>query len=486
MLATAPAPDSLDDLNREFEAADIAGRFALIRERYGETAAASTSAGAQAAVMLHLISKFTPEIPVVFIDTGYHFPETYQYLEQLTGKFPIDLRVYNPAITAARQEALYGKQWEGDAAAQSRYGLINKVEPMDRALKDLKAKAWLSGVRRSQSKERKDFRFIQRQSATVKISPILDWTDDDVANYMLMYELPPHPLVEKGFVSIGDWHSTRPLEAGMTAEQTRFNGQKRECGLHLIAPDPLLFVDEHPDALGDALQDLLAGHQVGCGRRAPHRGRFLDGRHAHHEELVEVAAGDREELAALQQRLVGGGRQRQDALVEVEPAELAVEVERGIREIHDLGGVIGHSHQGNGSSPATERGVAGCRIGALSATAPVDPRPPMALNVPQFRQMERRVREEIHVSDHAPASLQMLLIDGEGEDRDEHMEVRNPFTGDRVAEVAQATEADVHRAVAEARRRVGVHPPAVRAEILEAASRRAAVGHDGGRNERLE
>ena len=92
--------------------------------------------------------------------------------------------------------------------------------------------------------------------------------------------------------------------------------------------------------------------------------------------------------------------------------------------------------------------------------------------------MERRVREEIHVSDHAPASLQMLLIDGEGEDRDEHMEVRNPFTGDRVAEVAQATEADVHRAVAEARRRVGVHPPAVRAEILEAASRMVASRHE--------
>ena len=92
---------------------------------------------------------------------------------------------------------------------------------------------WVSGLRRSQSQSRSERAFAERQKATMKVYPIIDWTDDDVANYMKEHGLPFNPLVYKGYVSIGDWHSTRPMKEGMSAEQTRFDGQQRECGLHL-------------------------------------------------------------------------------------------------------------------------------------------------------------------------------------------------------------------------------------------------------------
>lgn len=215
-----------------FGGLEVAERFAWIRTHYDGKVIASTSAGAQAAVMLHLLRKHAPGIPVVFIDTGYHFPETYQYLETLKESLGLEIEVFNPRMTAARQEALFGKLWEGGREELERYGRINKVEPMNRALQHFGASAWISGLRRSQSKDRGNLDFVTNQTRTTKLYPILDWSDEEIENYFYLYSLPRHPLLEKGYVSIGDWHSTRPLEEGETPEQTRFSGIKRECGLH--------------------------------------------------------------------------------------------------------------------------------------------------------------------------------------------------------------------------------------------------------------
>ncbi|MDH3226921.1 MAG: phosphoadenylyl-sulfate reductase [Thermoleophilia bacterium] len=212
---------------------EAGGRIAEIGRRFGDRAIATTSAGAQAPVMLHLIARHAPEIPVVFIDTGFHFPETYVYLERLREAIDVKVEIYAPTLTAARLEAVHGRLWEGDEAALARYSLLTKVEPMDRALRDHRAAAWISGLRRAHSKERARRELVDRQGQTLKLYPILDWTDEDVAGYMLAHDLPAHPLLERGYVSIGDWHSTRPLEDGMTPEETRFNGIRRECGLHI-------------------------------------------------------------------------------------------------------------------------------------------------------------------------------------------------------------------------------------------------------------
>lgn len=207
-------------------------RIKWLYETYGDRVMASTSFGLQAAVMLHLISENAPKIPVAFVDTGYLFPETYKYIEQLQEKLNVDIRFYQPKLTAARQEALYGKLWEQGEEGNAKYGVINKVEPMNRALQDIGADIWLSGLRRAQSSTRKDRPFAEQQSATIKAYPILDWADAQVNAYYAMNDLPRHPLEAEGYVTMGDWHSTIPVTEGMSAEETRYGGNKYECGLH--------------------------------------------------------------------------------------------------------------------------------------------------------------------------------------------------------------------------------------------------------------
>mgnify|MGYP000455746352 CR=1 FL=1 len=93
--------------------------------------------GAQSAVMLHLVTQQAPQIPVIVVDTGYLFPETYQFIDQLTDRLKLNLKVYQAPITPAWQEARYGKLWEQGVEGIEKYNQINKVEPMARALKEL-------------------------------------------------------------------------------------------------------------------------------------------------------------------------------------------------------------------------------------------------------------------------------------------------------------------------------------------------------------
>ena len=212
-------------------------RLRALYEQLGDRLVVTTSFGIQAAVMLHLIHEHAPKIPVIFIDTGFLFPETYQYAEELTARFNLDLRIYQPTISAARLQAIYGNLWENGKEGADRYGLITKVEPMNRALRETGADVWLSGLRRSQSNTRVDRPFVEQQKKTIKAYPILDWADAQVDLYFHQNGLPRHPLSEKGFVTMGDWHSTRPSENG-SAEATRFDGEKFECGLHLDSGTP--------------------------------------------------------------------------------------------------------------------------------------------------------------------------------------------------------------------------------------------------------
>jgi len=201
-------------------------------ETFGDKLILSTSFGIQSAVMLHLVTQVAPEIPVVFIDTGHLFPETYRFADELTARLKLNLKVYQPLITAARQEALHGKLWEQGRDGLEKYNFTNKVEPMNRAMQELGATAWLAGLRRAQARTREHLDIVQLQKRTYKIHPIADWSERDVYQYLAKNGLPYHPLWEKGYVSVGDAHSSAPLAPGQNAEDTRFNGVKRECGLH--------------------------------------------------------------------------------------------------------------------------------------------------------------------------------------------------------------------------------------------------------------
>ena len=234
--ATSEAPLSSEEsfASSNFHLEDVRPqeRVAWAVEQFSDRLVLSSSFGAQAAVCLHMVTTFKPDIPILLIDTGYLFPETYKFIDELTERFSLNLRVYRSHFSPAWQEARYGKLWEQGVDGINRYNQLNKVEPMKRALAELGARGWIAGIRRTQTSSRKSIPVLVRDGDCIKVHPIIDWTDRDVFQYLKKHDLPYHPLWHQNYLSIGDVHTTRKVEAGMTEEEARFFGLKRECGLH--------------------------------------------------------------------------------------------------------------------------------------------------------------------------------------------------------------------------------------------------------------
>lgn len=225
-------PD-LDSANAELEGATAPEVVRWAAQTFGGRLAVSSSFGAQSAVMLHLVSQHAPGTPVIFIDTGYLFEETYRFSAELAERFDLDVRVFAPRLTAAYQEALYGKLWEQGEEGIRRYLQINKVEPMKRALDELDPLAWLAGLRADQTDHRSGLRVVDTQNDRIKVHPILRWSQEQVDAYMAEHDLPYHPLFDQGYRSLGDWHSTLPTLPDQDPRDGRILGKKRECGIHL-------------------------------------------------------------------------------------------------------------------------------------------------------------------------------------------------------------------------------------------------------------
>ena len=147
-------------------------------------------------------------------------------------RLSLNLKVYRAELSPGWIEARYGRLWEDSVDGIERYNELVKVKPMQRALDELGAHTWFAGLRRSQSRSRARLRALEIRDDRYKLQPIYDWSDRDVGHYLKQHALPYHPLWEHGYVSIGDWHTTRPLSAAGSEEATRFFGLKRECGLH--------------------------------------------------------------------------------------------------------------------------------------------------------------------------------------------------------------------------------------------------------------
>ena len=222
----------LDEGNVWLAGRDATARVAWVLSNMPGPHVMSSSFGVQSAVLLHLITRIAPDMPVLFADTGYLFPETYQHIDDLTDRLGLNLHVYRADISPAWQEAKHGQLWEQGAEGLKRYNKLNKVEPMERALADHKAQTWFTGRRRSQSDSRAALPFLAIKDGRVKANPIADWSNRQVHHYLRDHDLPTHPLWEQGYVSVGDTHSTVKFEPGMREEDTRFPGQNRECGLH--------------------------------------------------------------------------------------------------------------------------------------------------------------------------------------------------------------------------------------------------------------
>jgi phosphoadenosine phosphosulfate reductase len=225
---------ALDHCNKLFTSLTAEQRVAWALENLPRQQVLTSSFGAQAAVSLHLVTRQQRDIPVVFIDTGYLFPETYQFVDELTQRLDLDLRVYRSRMSPAWQEARFGKRWEQGVKGLKTYNRDNKVEPMERALKELDVGTWFAGLRRDQSDSRANAPFLDWSGERWKVHPIADWSDRDVYLYLRKHNLPYHPLWEQGYVSIGDMHTTLSINDVEHRDQTRFFGLKRECGLHEI------------------------------------------------------------------------------------------------------------------------------------------------------------------------------------------------------------------------------------------------------------
>jgi phosphoadenosine phosphosulfate reductase len=237
MSATQPAtgPYDKDDTaeqNAWLESRTAEERVAWALEHGQANSAMSSSFGAQAAVLLHMVTQQKPDIPVILIDTGYLFPETYRFADELHERLKLNLQVFRPLVSRAWMEARHGRLWEQGLVGIEEYNNLRKVEPMKRALEELDVKTWFTGLRRSQSSSRANTPVLQLRGERLKVNPIADWTDRDIWVYLKKHDLPYHPLWEQGYVSIGDFHTTSRWEPGMREEDTRFFGLKRECGIH--------------------------------------------------------------------------------------------------------------------------------------------------------------------------------------------------------------------------------------------------------------
>ena len=223
---------SLEHCNRQLARQSAAERVRWSLANLPQQHVLSSSFGAQAAVTLHLVTQESPDIPVVLVDTGYLFPETYQFIDELTERLKLNLHVFRATRSPAWQEARDGERWMQGEAGITAYNDENKVVPMKNALRELNAGTWFAGLRRSQSKSRANTPYLECSGDRWTVHPIADWSDRDVHMYLKRNNLPYHSLWEKGYVSIGDWHTTRSIHEVDDEEQTRFFGLKRECGLH--------------------------------------------------------------------------------------------------------------------------------------------------------------------------------------------------------------------------------------------------------------
>ncbi|AHF73379.1 Phosphoadenylyl-sulfate reductase [Candidatus Sodalis pierantonius str. SOPE] len=223
---------ALAAVNQQLESQTVEQRVAWALEHLPEQAVLSSSFGIQAAVSLHLVTRQRPDIPVILTDTGYLFPETYRFIDELTETLGLNLQIFRANTSPAWQEARYGKLWEQGVEGIERYNQLNKVEPMNRALATLGAGTWFAGLRREQSGSRARLPVLAIQRGVFKLLPIIDWDNRQVYHYLTRHGLSYHPLWEQGYLSVGDTHTTRKWEPGMSEEGTRFFGLKRECGLH--------------------------------------------------------------------------------------------------------------------------------------------------------------------------------------------------------------------------------------------------------------
>jgi phosphoadenosine phosphosulfate reductase len=225
-MTTASASDSL---------AIKASSFLFDHLRSSHRACLTSSFQAEDVVVLHMALQIQPDIPVLFLETGYHFPETLAYRDRIASEWNLNLVIVEPVLSVAEQESQFGIL---NQTAPDRCCGLRKVEPLFRALGSYTA--WVTGLRREQSKSRTNlephaFFTLPTGQILAKLSPLAEWTSRDVWRYAEQHSIPLLPLYDQGYTSIGCAPCTSlPFDAS-DPRSGRWSGRKLECGIHLQA-----------------------------------------------------------------------------------------------------------------------------------------------------------------------------------------------------------------------------------------------------------
>jgi phosphoadenosine phosphosulfate reductase len=236
-INTAPRYTEADAirLNNMFRGRDTVEMLTvLLRESMLGDAAIVSSFGAESAVLLHLIASIDDRVPVLFLETGKHFPETLAYRDTLAAKLGLkDLRNILPNADVVGQKDATGLRWSYDPDGCCE---IRKVIPLKAALAPFDAQ--FTGRKAFQSSTRSALPRFEIEEGRLKVNPLADWDQARIAAYMVQHDLPIHPLVEQGYPSIGCAPCTSRVQPGEDPRAGRWRGwEKVECGIHTPVPE---------------------------------------------------------------------------------------------------------------------------------------------------------------------------------------------------------------------------------------------------------
>lgn len=205
---------------RDVIRADFPGRIGLV-----------SSFGTEAAILLHMVSKIDPFVPVIFLETWKHFPETTAYRDTLIRELGLcNIQTVMPRPASVRADDPDGTL---HASNPDLCCHVRKTMPMLAALRNLDC--WITGRKRGQAATRTELDLFEAQDRWIKVNPLMDWTSEDIAAYYAAHALPQHPLKAKGYLSVGCEPCTRAVKPGEDARAGRWaESDKTECGIHIV------------------------------------------------------------------------------------------------------------------------------------------------------------------------------------------------------------------------------------------------------------
>lgn len=229
--------DEILKLNEEFEKVSAVAFLQWALKKFQPKIALASSFGAEDVVLIDILVKLDPRIRIFTLDTGRLNEETYEVMDRIREKYKVVIESYFPRLekvqTLEREKGFYS--FRGSVENRKECCAIRKVEPLQRALKGLDA--WITGLRRGQSVTRTDGTKIENDTANglLKLNPLVDWSEEDVWNYIKKNAVPYNNLHDMGYRSIGCAPCTRAVKPGEDVRAGRWwweNPEHKECGIH--------------------------------------------------------------------------------------------------------------------------------------------------------------------------------------------------------------------------------------------------------------